>query len=322
MTVGSYSMDNWTYHGFSGSFVGTKGSKSWNGADRPKVVREKPAVQTILREIWDRKQRRYVLRTVRLYRARYFPKRVKGKDPHPYQMEYLRRNYELTYSRAFSNWVPDGWYHESGPIGVTWEKPVWEDADVSIPNQQIKLVGRLTDQLSGSDFNMSVFLGELPQTLNLLADSAIRIRKSITQLRRGNLLEASRLLFEGTGRKPHKGHDWRFPSGKSLPQSTARNWLELQYGWLPLLKDAEGAAQSIAHALYWPLTKTYRANVKVIKEIDSPRAVFGDTGWVYSSAKIHKLWRRSIVAYITEDRNASLPAALGLLDPEDRKSVV
>ena len=318
MTVGSYSMDNYVPHGYTGSWVGTKGSKTWNGADQAKAPRVRTPVQTILREIWNRKTRRYELRTIRLYRSPYTPKRARRKDPHVYTMDYMRQQYDLIYSRAHSNWVPDGWLHQQTSVGAVWSNLMWQDPNFGsdYTNNQIKLVGRLTEQLQGSDFNLSVFLGELPQTLDLLADSAIRIRKSVTRLRRGDLKGSARILFEGTGRQPKAAHDWRRFTSTSPVQSTARNWLELQYGWLPLLKDAEGAAQSIAHALHAPFQTTYRASVRVQQMIPNPIARFGDTGWVYGSSEIYKTWRRSLVAYIKEDRNWTLPAQLGLLDPE------
>jgi len=317
MTVGSYSMDNFTPNAPSGSWIGTKGYKTWDGADQPKAEKTpKPAVQTILREIWNRKLRRYELRTIRLYRSPYFPKRVRKKDPHRYYMDYLRQQHELVFSPAHANSVPDGWYHTQTPQGVVWSDMLWYDASISQANLTIKLVGRLTEQLQGSDFNMSVFLGELPQTLDLLADSAIRIRKSVSRLRRGDLLGSARMLFEGTGRQPKAAHDWRRLTSNSPVQNTARNWLELQYGWLPLLKDAEGAAQSIAHALYAPIQQTYRANVRIERKIPDTRAVYDGTRWVYSTCEIYKMWRKSLVAYIKEDRQGTLPAQLGLLDPE------
>jgi len=208
--------------------------------------------------------------------------------------------------------VPDGWYHAAlGPAGPTWSNPWTDDG-----NFQIKVVERLTEQLSGSDFNMSVFLGELPQTINLLADTAIRIRKSVTQLRRGDLKGASRFLFEGTGRKPKLTHDWRKDAGRSVSKGIAQNWLELQYGWLPLLKDAEGAAQSIAHVLHYPFVKRYRATARHEDRLPNPTHVFGDTGWVDGSSMVFKVRKRAIVAYIQEDPNTNLLAALGVLDPE------
>jgi hypothetical protein len=43
----------------------------------------------------------------------------------------------------------------------------------------------------------------------------------------------------------------------------ASNWLQLQYGWLPLLKDVYDGAEFLAHHLSYPLQKVVRVHRRV-----------------------------------------------------------
>jgi len=192
----------------------------------------------------------------------------------------------------------------------------WDASDMLDANDQIKLVNKLTEKLQGSDFNASVFLGEGHQTLKMLADTAIRLAKAGHHARRFDILGAARSLFEGTNRRPLKKHDWRNPTwANNHTTYAAKNlsslWLELQYGWMPLLNDAEACAQSLAHYLEVPFATTYRVSVRRETNTDLS-ANFG----AYGTVTLHKTksHRRSIIARISEKPTGW--ATLGLLDPE------
>jgi len=305
VTVGSYSDNHSTFNSASGSWLGSKVSKSWSGADRPLAAKVPKETYYIYREVWDPKKRSFVLRKIKIVKAGYRPKRTKSRDPHAYSMTYLRLE-QGPVSWPDGRIFPDMWLLSPGS---------WSNSEGLLDsNDQIKLVSKIVDQLRGSDFNMSVFLGESHQTLSLLADSAIRIRKAVTHCRRLDLFGAARSIFEGTSRKPLPQHDWTknrpfVPSAKNASSL----WLELQYGWVPLLKDAEGAAQSLSHALNAPFLKRYRAKVRKEENVNQSRPFLGQ-GMVGSflGSKKHE---RSIIAYIRENP-PSLAAQLGLLDPE------
>jgi hypothetical protein len=147
---------------------------------------------------------------------------------------------------------------QMGQFGVTsWTVPAGHFS----ANDQLKLLGKLREKVAGSDFNMSVFLGEGHQSLQMIAGAAIRLAKTAHHLKRGDLAGAARSLFAGADRAPLKRHK----DGKAFKPSDANvasNWLELQYGWLPLLKDAEAGAQTLAHALSAPVQKTFRMSLK------------------------------------------------------------
>jgi hypothetical protein len=90
----------------------------------------------------------------------------------------------------------------------------------------------LLSKIKGQKVNLGVFLAEREQTLSLFGETARRIAKACQALRRKRFKEAFRAL--------------RCPPNKNVnaSRSLADNWLQLQYGWLPLLGDMYGAAKN------------------------------------------------------------------------------
>lgn len=74
--------------------------------------------------------------------------------------------------------------------------------------------------------NLALAFAERGQTARLLGDTASRIGRSFRAARKGDFRKASHELGVG----------WR---------KSTRNWLELQYGWKPLLNDVYGSVQAL-----------------------------------------------------------------------------
>jgi hypothetical protein len=88
-------------------------------------------------------------------------------------------------------------------------------------------------KLKASSVNLGVAFGERKQTAMLLGSTATRIAQSVRALRRGEIRRAMNALGISSTR--------RQPRGQNVPQK----WLELQYGWKPLLSDVYGAARAL-----------------------------------------------------------------------------
>lgn len=88
-------------------------------------------------------------------------------------------------------------------------------------------------KLKSTDINLGVAFGERKQTASLLGDTATRLGRSVRALRRGQTRNAMNELGISSRR--------REPRGSNVPQK----WLELQYGWKPLLSDVYGAAAAL-----------------------------------------------------------------------------
>lgn len=171
-------------------------------------------------------------------------------------------------------------------------------------NDRIAIVGKLGNKVRGSEFNAGVFLAEAGQAIQMIGDAAIRINRAVSYVRKGNVIQAAEALAKSP-------HDWVThgrqraravfsPKGRS---TVASNWLELQYGWLPLLSDIKAAAEFAAKAMNFPYVQKYR--------VRSEKAL------VYSPPGIWKESRYGldclqIVAFITE---VDVPQLVGLTDP-------
>jgi len=94
-------------------------------------------------------------------------------------------------------------------------------------------------------------------------------------------------------------------------------WLQMSYGWIPLLKDAEDGAKFLAHQLSVPIQVRY--TVQVRKEQNQSRV--SSITWcpspskridIYSTTSQHHI--RRLTAYFVE--KPSIPKLSGLLAPE------
>lgn len=303
MSTGSWSYDH-TFPTSSGRRYGRIGSKSWNGGDDSAAARAKAQLA------------RPVYRVV--YRANLVPTRVFDdsffKDVPPKRAKHEEHNYTM---EVHTLWDTRCVWPTTGATDALLQATVGVASPSSLlnANDQIKLVQKLKEKHQGSDFNMSVFLGEGHQTLKLLADSGIRVAKGLYHLRKGDLAGAARSLLEGTGRKPiFPYHGWNKGKGSFIDvnaSSLAKNWLELQYGWLPLLEDAKGAAELLAHRLNVPLQQSYRVSVK--REVRETQGPLNIAPGINLTGNRVKKSRRSLIARISE--RPTIPKLLGLLDP-------
>jgi hypothetical protein len=88
-------------------------------------------------------------------------------------------------------------------------------------------------RLKETKINLGVAFGERNQTARLLGDTATRIYRTVKSLKRGEIRNAMRHLGISSRKRQPRGSNW------------TQNWLELQYGWKPLLSDVYGAAAAL-----------------------------------------------------------------------------
>lgn len=90
------------------------------------------------------------------------------------------------------------------------------------------------NKLKTASVDLGVAFAERKQTAGLIAGTATRIANSFTHLKRGSVRKAMDELGISSKR--------RQPRGSNVPNK----WLEMQYGWKPLLSDVYGSADSLA----------------------------------------------------------------------------
>jgi len=133
-----------------------------------------------------------------------------------------------------------------------------------------KALQKLTRKASGIRANLAVDLGQFRQTTNLIADSARRIARALSSVKRGNNAQAARELF-------HPGPPAYHSSKKNRPSASkdlASNWLALQYGWKPLLNDIHEMVELSRERAPRDVVRT-SAMSKVSLRNESPFTIFG-----------------------------------------------
>lgn len=93
--------------------------------------------------------------------------------------------------------------------------------------------------IKNQNVNLGVAFGEASETARLIGDTATRFAKCITALRRKQFRRAMDAI--GISKRT------------VLPRKTKAHqaWLELQYGWKPLLQDVYGSAKALAERRSW-----------------------------------------------------------------------
>lgn len=264
--------------------IGSYYKKVWSGSDYPVV---KPQYEKIYwRDPYAGKLHVYKRRLDK-------PVRVKT-DFH---------NYTCSITKSFDDWGQytytefGGSYVEVRTLTTTEYGAGFSVAGEWNANDTLALQGKLREAIAGSDFNMGVFLGESHQTLKLIGDSASRIYKGLKLVKRGNIVGAAYALGGGKAVK-------RLSPRAIASKTPASAWIELQYGWKPLLEDVHGAAQFLAKQLEFPLVKTYKVQKR-------KRLTTTTTGGTLGAASYGET-RGQLIARLSE---ASVAQLSGLLDP-------
>lgn len=229
------------------ALAGSYYSKTWSGTDYPATV---PTFSEVTRYVFVRtKQPRLkgLALTARLPDTYKLVKKLKKNKP-PRRSLVVDHPYTCSWQSYFDPSMKWGFSPTSQNLTGTIHSCF---GGVSIPgstwgsNDDIALLGKLREAVAGSSFNAGVFLGEGRQACDMIGDAAIRIAKAWKFARRGRFDRAAIALTDNGKLRPMK-------------KVTANNWLELQYGWLPLLQDAHDGAQFLAHQMSVPLEHRVR----------------------------------------------------------------
>jgi hypothetical protein len=96
-------------------------------------------------------------------------------------------------------------------------------------------------QLKSQKVNLAVAFGERKRTAEMITDSVVKIRKAVRSARR---LDFSNSLRHLAGVK-EKSRSRRAKLRPADDREVSSGWLEIQYGWKPLLSDVHGACEEL-----------------------------------------------------------------------------
>lgn len=214
------------------------------------------------------------------------PPRSLPLSDHPYTMKF-RYLADPEISWAFKN-RPDQFY--KGTVTSCFGGPSFSDPWGA--NDDLLLLAKLVAKIKRFAFNAAVAAVEGNQTFGLLGDNIKRLSNSFEHVRRGDMRRAA---YQLRARRPRKIH-----------QDISSNWLELRYGWQPLLSDIHGGAEAMAEFLGTkPFIQSYKAQLTRVAPV-APNSLFTTIG----SRTIVK----RVICRFNED--LTVGARLGLLNPE------
>lgn len=107
-------------------------------------------------------------------------------------------------------------------------------------------------KLKGADVNLAVAFAERDKTARLVGSTALQLVEAMRKLRQRDWRGACRALNVN-------------PKGKPKGSSVPARWLELQYGWKPLLSDVYGSVDALArrHGDDWIVTARGASSEKI-----------------------------------------------------------
>jgi hypothetical protein len=242
-----------------------------------------------------------------------------GKPWHTYAM--FSRKYQMLAGKGKLKWhsifVPEG--DSAGyiwPIAPAPNLNLWDNF------MELQLLEKLTKKVKGHDFHIGVSLAEVDKTASMVTNSLGKITRGVWELSRGNVPGALRAWGSTASKKTvslpkavrvgevsrTRGLRVRGPSESPLRvRDVSGTFLELSYGWTPLLQDVFSAAKAFEAISNGPRGVTIKATKKfpIIIPPQNPQGLV--------EQRFEGIIRRTYTYEQSEELNAL--RSMGLLDP-------
>lgn len=224
---------------------------------------------------------------------------------------YYHGHFRVTYTP--STW--SGGFHDGSAVGggtlpvnlyITAPGSLQSNVSDAVNRAKARVISKLQTQLKDQKFNAGVALGEARATANLVASTATKIAQAVRSLKRGNVRGAIRGLTGTSSRR----RESRVRQAGSVP----KQWLELQYGWRPLLSDVYGATEALRQS--WserPVVLNAKATVREVIQGSLP--FIGDYGLKAIWTQDASVRVTGFIEYEVGDELAHLSSSTGIRNP-------
>lgn len=185
-------------------------------------------------------------------------RKPKGWIP-PTGYSFTKREYTRAYGRSYVGIVKNNWSDYKGYVGNSGRfnslnhfTEILSETNVHPDPTALKSASLVAarNKLKDMRVDLGTAFAERNATARMLGDTARRMADAARSLRRGEFRNAARALgIKGDVGKP-RGSNW------------TNHWLQLQYGWKPLLSDIYGSADALSkrERSDWRVTaKAYRS---------------------------------------------------------------
>jgi hypothetical protein len=158
-------------------------------------------------------------------------------------------------------------------------------------------LSKIVERVKGHSFHAGVAAAEGKRTIDMCVTNLGKLGRSMLALRRGDFSTALRQL----GASSRK-------NSKLKASDISGRWLEMQYGWLPLLSDCYQASKALEAVSKGPLTNRFTA--LAMRGVNHNYGGFGVT-----NGTVSQNFARSFRYIYEQAEEMSIPRQLGLLDP-------
>lgn len=135
--------------------------------------------------------------------------------------------------------------HDMGALPTRFDQDNWPGLSAAeVASLEAQAINKILLEVKDQKVNVGQMLGERGQTTMLFATTARRVYDVLVNLKKGNWNRAAEAVNGRTSARKQRKYRKRFAEDPS--KAVSDGWLELQYGWLPLLEDCYGAAEMIA----------------------------------------------------------------------------
>lgn len=161
--------------------------------------------------------------------------------------------------------------------------------------------------------NIGNIIGERKQTIDMVAGVATKLFNAARNVKRGNFREAAHALGIQLSNRKHKTLRTMYKKDQSL--AVANGWLQLQYGWLPLLSDVHDGAEALASAIHDDLKVRSTAIITRNSNIPKSEVLGGSQPYLRRTVVSSMLLVRYDVYYTVDLKSSHLLANAGLTNP-------
>lgn len=167
----------------------------------------------------------------------------------------------------------------------------------------IKAYANLLEKFKQSDFNLAVTAAESRESWHMISDRMFSIANAARQVKRGNLKGALRAL--GSTRNPSRRAQRKLNSGDA-----SGAFLEMQYGWVPLLNDIYSAAELVNKP------RVSRPTIRTSDRTDAPLPSVS-SGYQQYQPYVWQTQGERVIYHICRlsTTEISMAARMGLTDP-------
>lgn len=180
-----------------------------------------------------------------------------------------------------------------------------------------RAITRLRGEI-GEINNLAETFVQMNQATNMIGTNLMRIVNSVTALKRKNLSQAVHALWGS--KRPVYRERYGQKSGISHTYTLSQNWIELQYGWKPLLNDIVGVIDGIAAimAADHSMRSVYASaqNYETLSILLRPQVQAGLKAGVFGAKTIHTNTQYAfVIRYRISDKLKLFMSQVGFTNP-------